>query len=33
MKRRYFYLITIQYLGFRFHGWAKQPMIKTIHQM
>lgn len=28
----YFYLIHIQYLGFRFHGWAKQPDVKTVHQ-
>ncbi len=30
--RQYFYLVHIQYLGFRFHGWAKQPDVKTIHQ-
>jgi tRNA pseudouridine38-40 synthase len=29
---QYFYLIHIQYLGFRFHGWAKQPNVKTVHQ-
>ena len=29
----YFYLIHIQYLGFRFHGWAKQTGLKTLHQM
>ncbi len=28
----YYYLIHIQYLGFRFHGWAKQPNVKTVHQ-
>ncbi len=28
-----YYLIHIQYFGFRFHGWAKQPDVKTIHQM
>ena len=27
------YLIHIQYLGFRFHGWAKQPDLKTVHHM
>lgn len=32
MNQQYFYLIHIQYLGFRFHGWAKQPDVKTIHQ-
>lgn len=30
MKKQYQYLIAIQYLGFRFHGWAKQPNQKTI---
>jgi len=30
--KQYFYLIHIQYLGFRFHGWAKQPDVKTVHQ-
>jgi tRNA pseudouridine38-40 synthase len=30
--QQYFYLIHIQYLGFRFHGWAKQPNVKTVHQ-
>ncbi|MCG8308221.1 MAG: tRNA pseudouridine(38-40) synthase TruA [Cytophagales bacterium] len=29
---RYYYLIHIQYLGFRFHGWTKQPGLKTVHQ-
>tara|TARA_R110002074_G_scaffold326758_2_gene497222 strand:- start:168 stop:953 length:786 start_codon:yes stop_codon:yes gene_type:complete len=33
MKAQYFYLIRIQYLGFRFHGWAKQPEVKTVHYM
>ncbi|WP_066218401.1 tRNA pseudouridine synthase A [Formosa haliotis] len=33
MKKRYFYLITIQYLGYRFHGWQKQPKLKTVHLM
>ncbi|RKQ49223.1 tRNA pseudouridine38-40 synthase [Roseivirga pacifica] len=33
MKKRYYYLIKVQYLGFRFHGWAKQPEVKTIHHM
>lgn len=30
---KYFYLIHIQFLGYRFHGWAKQPKVKTLHQM
>lgn len=29
----YFYLIRIQYLGFRYHGWQKQPNFKTVHMM
>ncbi|MBJ7882870.1 tRNA pseudouridine(38-40) synthase TruA [Gelidibacter salicanalis] len=29
----YFYLIKIQYLGFRYHGWQKQPQLKTVHLM
>ncbi|MCB0538102.1 MAG: tRNA pseudouridine(38-40) synthase TruA [Bacteroidetes bacterium] len=31
MKYQYSYLIRIQFLGFRFHGWQKQPGLKTIH--
>ena len=31
--KKYFYLITIQYLGYRFHGWQKQPDVKTLHLM
>jgi len=31
--QKYYYLVHIQYLGFRFHGWAKQPKLKTLHQM
>ena len=33
MKHQHFYLIHIQYLGFRFSGWLKQPKHKTIHMM
>jgi len=32
-NKRYYYLITIQYLGYRFHGWQKQPKLKTLHFM
>jgi len=32
-QKKHYYLIHIQYLGFRFHGWAKQPGLKTIHLM
>ena len=28
----HYYLIQLQYLGFRFHGWQKQPGVKTIQQ-
>lgn len=30
-QKKYFYLVHIQYLGFRLHGWAKQPDRKTVH--
>ena len=30
---KYYYLIKIQYLGYRFHGWQKQPKVKTLHLM
>jgi tRNA pseudouridine38-40 synthase len=26
-------LVKIQYLGYRFHGWQKQPGLKTLHHM
>ena len=32
-NKKFFYLITIQYLGYRFHGWQKQPDVKTLHLM
>ena len=32
MKYSYSYLVCIQFLGFRFHGWQKQPNQKTIHE-
>lgn len=25
-----YYIIKLQYLGFRFHGWQKQPDVKTV---
>ena len=31
--KKYFYLFKIQYLGYRFHGWQKQPKVKTLHLM
>lgn len=30
---KYYYLIHVQYLGFRYHGWLKQPKLKTIESM
>ncbi len=30
---KYFYLIRIQFLGFRYHGWQKQSNIKTVQGM
>ncbi len=32
-EQKFFYHITIQYLGFRFHGWQKQPGLKTVEGM
>ena len=29
-RKRYFYLIRIQYLGYRLHGWQRQPGFKTV---
>jgi len=31
--QRHYYLIKIQYLGFRFHGWQKQPDVPTVEKM
>jgi tRNA pseudouridine38-40 synthase len=33
LMRKYYYLIYIQYLGFRYHGWLKQPGVKTVEFM
>lgn len=27
---KYYYIVELQFLGFRFHGWQKQPNLKTI---
>ncbi len=32
-RKRFYYLIKLQYLGYRFHGWQKQPKVKTLHLM
>lgn len=29
----YYYLIKLQYLGFRYHGWQKQPDVITVEKM
>jgi tRNA pseudouridine38-40 synthase len=31
--QRKFYIIKLQYLGFRFHGWQKQPDVNTVQRM
>ncbi|ARV06390.1 tRNA pseudouridine(38-40) synthase TruA [Polaribacter sp. SA4-10] len=33
MKYPFSYLIKIQFLGFRFSGWQKQPNTKTLHDI
>ncbi len=32
-NKRYYYLIQLQYLGYRYHGWQKQPNVKTVQLM
>lgn len=32
-RKENFYLIYIQYLGYRYHGWAKQKNAKTVQEM
>lgn len=29
-KQRFYYLLEIQYLGYRLHGWQRQPGLKTV---
>lgn len=31
MNYNFSYLVKLQYLGFRLHGWQKQPNLKTVH--
>lgn len=33
LRKRFYYLVKIQFLGFRYSGWQKQPGQKTIEQM
>lgn len=33
MDKKHFYLIRLQYLGFRYSGWQKQPEYKTVEGM
>ena len=32
-RKRFYYLLKIQYLGFRYHGWQKQPKLLTVERM
>ncbi len=32
-SKKHYYLFHIQYIGFRFHGWQKQPGVKTVESM
>lgn len=32
-QKRFYYLVKFQFLGYRFHGWQKQPDTKTVHLM
>ena len=32
-RKRFYYLIKLQYLGFRYHGWQKQPEKLTVERM
>lgn len=29
-RKRFYYFIKVQYLGYRLHGWQKQPDVKTV---
>jgi len=29
-QKRFYYLVKIQYLGYRLHGWQRQPNFKTV---
>lgn len=32
-RKRFYYLIELQYLGFRYHGWQEQPDVPTVERM
>jgi tRNA pseudouridine38-40 synthase len=32
-QKKYYYLLRFQYLGFRYHGWQRQPKVKTVQLM
>ncbi len=32
-QKRFYYIIELQYLGFRYHGWQKQPKVNTLQRM
>lgn len=32
-EKRFYYLISLQYLGFRYHGWQIQPGVPTVEKM
>ncbi len=32
-KKRFYYVLAIQYLGFRYHGWQNQPNVITVEGM
>ncbi|MGM0479191.1 MAG: tRNA pseudouridine synthase A [Bacteroidota bacterium] len=32
-KDRFYYILEIQYLGFRYHGWQRQPNVLTVEKM
>lgn len=33
MQQKFYYLIGVKYLGFRYHGWQKQPKVRTVQGM
>lgn len=32
-QERFYYLIRLQYLGYRLHGWQRQPKLKTVESL